>query len=72
MTLHTIIEKLDKIEKRMIQGDKWLNTRAVCRYTGLSVNTIRRGVDSGKLKRSTVTGKNLYFKSDVDRWLRSK
>tara|TARA_B100000212_G_C26969759_1_gene362054 strand:- start:298 stop:468 length:171 start_codon:yes stop_codon:yes gene_type:complete len=43
----------------------------VCRYSSISDSTIRRAVRRGTLKASTSTGRLLFKKSNVDKWLTS-
>jgi len=47
----------------------WLTVKDVCRYTKLSPSTIFRATQKGVLKVSKKTGKNLYRKEWVDRFL---
>ena len=54
--------------KQNIQ-DQWLTLKDVCAYTGLSPSTIYRSTQSGTLKVSKKTGKNLFRKEWVDRFL---
>ena len=54
--------------KQIIQ-DQWLTQKDVCDYTGLSSSTIYRATQRGVLKVSKKTGKNLFRKSWVDRFL---
>jgi len=66
---HLLLEKLDKI-KSIIAGktnDKWLKIDEVCRYSSISDSAIGRGT----LKASTSTGRLLFKKSNVDKWLTS-
>ena len=71
MTEFVIIEKLDEILSVLKKrgNNRWLNIQEVKNYTGLSNSTIRRAVDRGVLKKSKSTGKLLFKRSDVDRWL---
>ena len=69
---HLLLEKLDEI-KSILTGrtnDKWLKIDEVCKYSSISDITIRRAVRRVTLKASTSTGRLLFKKSDVDRWLR--
>ena len=49
--------------------DSWLALKDVCDYTGLSPSTIHRATQSGELKVSKKTGKNLFRKDWIDRFL---
>ena len=70
---HLLLEKLDEI-KSILTGrtnDKWLKIDEVFRYSSISDSTIRRAVRRGTLKASTSTGRLLFKKSNVDKWLTS-
>ena len=71
MTEFVIIEKLDEILSVLKKrgNNRWLNIQKVKNYTGLSYSTIRRAVHRGVLKTSKTTGKLLFKRSDIDRWL---
>ena len=49
--------------------DTWLALKDVCDYTGLSPSTIHRATQRGELKVSKKTGKNLFRKEWIDRFL---
>ena len=49
--------------------NEWLTISEVVQYTKLSEPTIRRYIKSGSLKASKETGRLLFKRSDVDRWL---
>ena len=71
MSIYPILERLGTIENK-IDGklsESWMPTRKVCEYTGLSVSTIQRGINSGSLKVHQGTGKNMFRRADVDRWI---
>ena len=50
-------------------SDQWLTQKDVVRYTGLSPSTIYRATKKGILKVSQRTGKNLFRKVWVDKFL---
>ena len=54
--------------KQNIQ-DQWLSQKDVVRYTGLSPSTIYRATKKGTLKVSQRTGKNLFRREWVDKFL---
>ena len=60
-------EILDTIKKD--KPDEWLTIRQVVNYTKLSEPTIRRYIRSGRIKVSKETGRLLFKKSYVDKWL---
>ena len=58
--------------KNLIKSNKpisWMTLREVCEYSRLSEPTLRRYIKRGKLKVSQSTGKLLFKRDDVDRWL---
>ena len=60
--------------KNLIESYKpvsWMTLREVCKYTRLSEPTLRRYVKRGALKASQSTGKLLFKRDDVDRWLQN-
>lgn len=65
------LERIDeKIDKKI--SHRWLTTREVCKYTGLSNKTVFRAIQKGSLKVSQGTGKNLFRRSWVDRWVEGR
>ena len=66
-----IKEQLDRIEKKLDgnYADPFLSIKQVADYSALSPSTIRRAMQRGNLKCSKSTGKLLFKKSDVERWL---
>lgn len=60
---------MKKENSESIIKDRWLNTKEVCKYSSCSVSTINRSIQKGVLRVSKQTGKNLFKKSWVDRWL---
>ena len=68
---YKILEEIRDL-KSMVHGklsERWLTITDVTNYTSLSDSTIRRAVRKGTLKCSKNTGKLLFKKSDVERWL---
>ena len=49
--------------------DEWLNISQAAQYAKLSEQTIHRYVKLGALKASKKTGRLLFQKSNLDRWL---
>ena len=66
-----ILEHLNEIKSLITgkQNDKWLSINEVANYSNLSKSTLRRCVKKGQLKASDKTGKLLFKRSDVDKWL---
>ena len=68
-----LIERLDRLEslikKTTAKESKLMSVKDVAEYSSLSELTIRRSVQKGTLKPFKYTGKKLFKKDDVDRWL---
>ena len=69
--LYNIKEQLDRIEQKLDGNIKkdWLTTVNVVSETGLSLSTVNRAIKSGQLKVSRNTGKNMFRRVWVDKWL---
>ena len=69
--LNPIREQLDRIEKKLEgkYSDPFLSIKQVADFTALSTSTIRRAMRRGHLKCSKSSGKLLFKRSNVDRWL---
>ena len=68
---HSIIERLDRIEKKLDGklSNRFLNINQVSELTSLSASTIRRAITKGELKCSKKLGKLLFQESDIRKWL---
>ena len=60
-------EILNKVKKG--SSDEWLTIRQAVNYPKLSHQTLRRYISKGKLKASKNTGRLLFKKSHLDKWL---
>jgi len=69
--IHTIIERLDRIEKKLEEklSNRFLNINQVSEFTSVSASTIRRAIAKGELKCSKKLGKLLFQEDDIRRWL---
>ena len=67
-----IIEHLKEIKSLMLErsNDHWMGIKEVTQYTNLSESTIRRYIKKGVLKVSDKTGKLLFKRSNIDKWLK--
>ena len=68
---YKILEEIRDL-KSLVNGklaERWLSITDVTQYTALSDSTIRRAVKRGELKCSRRTGKLMFKKIDVERWL---
>ena len=66
-----IQEQLDRIEKKLNgkYSDPFLSLKQVSELTSLSTSTLRRSIRKGCLKCSKNSGKLLFKRSNVERWL---
>ena len=66
-----ILKKINKIQDQILKynHDEWMCIKDVVKYTKLSDSTIRRAIKKGCLMVSKKTGKNLFQKSWIDKWL---
>ena len=71
LQLYNMKEQLDRIEQKLDGNIKkdWLTTVNVVSETGLSLSTVNRAIKSGQLKVSRNTGKNMFRRVWVDKWL---
>ena len=71
---YRIIEQLDEIKSilKKVNDNNWLKIAEVIQYSSVSDSTIRRAVKKGVLKASQSTGRLLFKKSNVDKWLGGK
>ena len=69
-----IIEQLDEMKSilKKLNDNNWLKIAEVIQYSSVSDSTIRRAVKKGVLKASQSTGRLLFKKSNVDKWLGGK
>ena len=69
--IHTIIERLDRIEKKLDgkHSNRFLDLKQVTALTTCSPSTIYRAISREELKCSKKLGKLLFQESDIDRWL---
>ena len=68
-----IIERLDKLENIIVRHytkpSKLMTMKNVAEYSSMSEVSVRRAIQKGTLKPFKETGKKLFKKEDVDRWL---
>tara|TARA_Y100001970_G_scaffold244796_1_gene311311 strand:+ start:1377 stop:1598 length:222 start_codon:yes stop_codon:yes gene_type:complete len=71
---YNIYDKLKEIEKYLENNSskKWMTIKEAANWSRLSISTIRRAVDEGKLKASHSTGKLLFKVNEIERWLNGK
>jgi len=68
-----IIEILKEIMSQLpIKADNWMDIETASEYAAVSPQTIRRAFKRDELRVSVKTGKRLFKKADIDRWLQSK
>lgn len=75
METHTLIEinmrlsNLEHLVRRIVEPDRWIDIEDAASYSNTSKSTIYRAVKKGILKCSKQTGKRLFKRSEIDRWL---
>ena len=71
MSETAILEKLQRLEELIVDKthDRWIGMKDAVRYTGLSEATLRRAIQSRKLKASKQTGKIMFRISWLDDFL---
>ena len=71
---YRILETLEELKSliKTNHHNKWMNIREVCEYTSVSESTIRRAIKRGLLKVSNQTGKLLFKRINVDKWIGGK
>ena len=68
-----ILEILEEINSKLSNPtDEWMDMNTASEYSSVSKQTIRRAFRKAKLKVSDKTGKRLFKKADIDKWLRGK
>jgi predicted DNA-binding transcriptional regulator AlpA len=69
--IHTIIERLDRIEKKLDGklSNRFLDLKQVTTLTKCSPSTIYRAIAKGELKCSKKLGKILFQDDDIRSWL---
>tara|TARA_Y100000590_G_C15325672_1_gene865681 strand:+ start:227 stop:529 length:303 start_codon:yes stop_codon:yes gene_type:complete len=71
--LKKIVELEEKLYKwvKIPKRENWMDIVETIQYTTLSDSSIRRAVRKGELKASRKTGKLLFQKEAIDKWLKS-
>ena len=63
--IHSLLKKIYS-EKNL---DPWMTIKEACEYSRLSEPTLRRNLRAGFLKVSKRTGRLLFKKSEIEKWL---
>ena len=72
MTEYRVIELLQELKSIMLgkkKDDSWMDINKASKYCDVSCATLRRNVESNRLKASKQTGKMLFKKSELEEWL---
>jgi excisionase family DNA binding protein len=69
--IHNLQEQLDRIEKKIDNRvlKNWLSITDVTQSTGYSKSTINRAIKMGELKSVKYSGKRMFRKEWVDKWI---
>ena len=69
-----ILERLDRIESivtdRSSKNDPLMTLKDVSNYARVCEATIRRAIHKGTIKPFKSSGKKLFRRTDVDKWLK--
>lgn len=63
------ISNMERILQRLNNSSNWISMNEAATYSGLSKSTLRRAVQVGSLKCSRKSGKLLFKRDEIDRWL---
>ena len=69
---YRVIELLQELKSIMLgskKDDSWMDINKASKYCDVSSATLRRNVESNRLKASKQTGKMLFKKSELEEWL---
>ena len=68
---HNLIEQLDRIESKIDNRvlKNWLSINDVVQTVGNSKSTINRAIKMGELKSVKNSGKRMFRKEWVDKWI---
>jgi|10_taG_2_1085330.scaffolds.fasta_scaffold607721_1 hypothetical protein len=64
----SLLQELKSIMLGASIDDSWMDIQKASKYCDVSPATLRRNLDKG-LKASTTTGKMLFKKSELEKWL---
>ena len=69
--IHNLQEQLDRIESKIDARvlKNWLSITDVIQSTGYSKSTINRAIKMGELKSVKNSGKRMFRKEWVDKWI---
>lgn len=63
------LANLERLVRRIVELDQWMDMEEAAKYANVSVSTIRRGYQRGALKYGKIKRKYLFKRSAIDRWL---
>lgn len=63
------LSNLEKLVRSIVLPDQWIDIEDAAVYSSTSKSTIDRSVKKGTLKCSKKTGKRLFRRSEIDKWL---
>lgn len=67
--INMCLSNLKRLVERIAIPDQWLTIKDAVEYSRTSASTLRREIRKGTLKCSKQTGKLLFRRSAIDRWL---
>lgn len=63
------LSNIERMLKQIVLPDKWITIKDAAEYSSTSESTLDRAIRKGILKCSRQTGKRLFRRSAIDRWL---
>lgn len=63
------LSNLERLVENFVAPNNWLTIKEASAYTRCSDTTLRRAISRGVLKCSRRTGKLLFKRFELDRWL---
>lgn len=63
------LSNLERLVRRIVEPDQWMDIKEAEKYSRCSVSTIRRTYQRGTLKYGRIKRKYLFKRSAIDRWL---
>lgn len=63
------LSNLEQLVHRIVEPDQWMDIKEAVKYSHTSSSTLYRAVRKATLKCSKRTGKLLFKRSAIDRWL---
>lgn len=63
------LSNIKRLVEQIVIHDNWITIKEAVEYSNTSESTLDRAIRKGILKCSRQTGKRLFRRSAIDRWL---